>query len=290
MTQEQLDKIEAQLQQAQQERAEIQSQLSEILFFLKQWRPYDPSELESQLLEIKTELLEARKERFQLQSLVSDMPSRLQKANQEIVRDVATELTEPLLHQLSDLQGQFQKEIREIQSLLEKNNQKQTPNVNEPIPVGNSDYEILRNLLAAGKWKEADIETKNIWLKVCGLEKENRIDKAEIKKLPCEALRAIDQLWVNYSNERFGFSVQRRIFESIGGKVGVDDYTKYCCFGERVGWLVGNRWLCESDLEFALNAPLGHFPVAPFFALIRGIRSRKLYFSDFFGRIDACGV
>ncbi len=33
----------------------------------------------------------------------------------------------------------------------------------------------------------------------------------------CEDLRTIDQLWVKYSNGRFGFSVQKRIWHSIGG-------------------------------------------------------------------------
>ena len=41
---------------------------------------------------------------------------------------------------------------------------------------------------------------------------------------PCDDLRTIDQLWVHYSNGKFGFSVQKKIYmDELGG---TRDYDK----------------------------------------------------------------
>jgi eukaryotic-like serine/threonine-protein kinase len=79
------------------------------------------------------------------------------------------------------------------------------------------DYSKLRDLLAAGKWKEADEETLRVMLAVAKREDEGWFNKESIDNFPCADLRTIDQLWVKYSNGRFGFSVQKRIYQSLGG-------------------------------------------------------------------------
>ncbi|MBD2180466.1 serine/threonine-protein kinase, partial [Aerosakkonema funiforme] len=123
------------------------------------------------------------------------------------------------------------------------------------------DYRKLRDLLKAGNWKEADEETGRVMLKVAGREKEGRLDFPDIEKFPCTDLRTIDRLWVKYSNGRFGFSVQKRIWESVGGKPGKYDYETYKKFGEKVGWYVKEKgWKYISDITFSLNAPQGHLP------------------------------
>ncbi len=76
-------------------------------------------------------------------------------------------------------------------------------------------YTRLRDLLAAGKWKEADMETKQVMLAVAKREKEGRLDERSIDNFPCEDLRTIDQLWVKYSGGKFGFSVQKRIYQGL---------------------------------------------------------------------------
>src|SRR5919202_2058669 len=78
------------------------------------------------------------------------------------------------------------------------------------------DYTRLRDLLAAGEWQEADRETQAVMLKVSGREQEGWIRVTDMEKFPCEALSSIDQLWVKYSHGRFGFSVQQRIWQSVG--------------------------------------------------------------------------
>lgn len=78
------------------------------------------------------------------------------------------------------------------------------------------DYRQLRDLLAVGKWKEADAETARVMLAAMKREKEGWLREEDTWFFPCEDLRTIDQLWVKYSNGRFGFSVQKRIYQSLG--------------------------------------------------------------------------
>jgi HTH-type transcriptional regulator/antitoxin HigA len=59
-----------------------------------------------------------------------------------------------------------------------------------------------------------------------------------IENFPCDDLRTIDQLWVKYSQGRFGFSVQKKIWLEVGGKV---DYDTECKLGDRVGWRKGGK-------------------------------------------------
>jgi eukaryotic-like serine/threonine-protein kinase len=122
------------------------------------------------------------------------------------------------------------------------------------------DYINLRNLLAAKKWKEADKETARVMSKVAGREKEGWLDDKSIEKFPCEDLRTIDQLWVKYSNGRFGFSVQKRIYQSLGGTKEYDSKV-WEKFGDRVGWRKNNSWLRHGDLTFSAQAPEAHLPV-----------------------------
>ncbi|MEK0188593.1 GUN4 domain-containing protein, partial [Microcoleus anatoxicus] len=119
------------------------------------------------------------------------------------------------------------------------------------------DYINLRNLLAAGKWKEADQETTKVMLKVAGREEEGWLDDSSIDNFPCEDLRTIDQLWVKYSQGRFGFSVQKKIWLECGGKV---DYDTECKLGDRVGWRKGGSWLNYENLTFNKQAQEGHLP------------------------------
>jgi serine/threonine protein kinase len=123
------------------------------------------------------------------------------------------------------------------------------------------DYTQLRALLAAKDWREADRETRKKMLEVMGQERRGYLDNEDIEKFPCTDLRTIDQLWVHYSNERFGFSVQKRIWTEEGGKPGVYNLTVYEKFGHRVGWRLNNNWKLYSETQFTLNASPGHLPL-----------------------------
>ncbi len=111
---------------------------------------------------------------------------------------------------------------------------------------------------------------------VAAREKEGWIDPQSMKKFPCTDLRTIDQLWVKYSNGKFGFSVQRRIWQEVG-----QDWDK---FGQRTGWLLNNKWLNYDDLTFELRAPAGHLPARR----VGGAEGFKNLWNIFSPRRDAC--
>ncbi len=79
-----------------------------------------------------------------------------------------------------------------------------------------------------------------------------------IEDIPCTDLRTIDQLWVKYSDGHFGFSVQKRIWEELGGKV---DAQTENMLAERIGWSKGGRWLYACDLTFSLALNEGFLPL-----------------------------
>ncbi len=125
------------------------------------------------------------------------------------------------------------------------------------------DYRKLRDLLAAKDWKEADEETERVMLQAAGREEEGWLRVEDIDNFPCEDLRTIDQLWLKYSDGRFGFSVQKDIYQELGGTREYDDKI-WEAFGDRVGWRQGGDWLSYSKLNWASNSsvvsPPGHLP------------------------------
>ncbi|MEG4110159.1 serine/threonine-protein kinase [Microcoleus sp. S13_C5] len=135
-----------------------------------------------------------------------------------------------------------------------------SPETTRVVSAVGMDYiNLLRNLLAAKKWKDADGVTFTLMLKVADREKEGRLDTESIDKFPCEDLRIIDQLWVEYSNGRFGFSVQKRIYQSLGGTREYN-WEVWKKFGDKIGWIKNNRWLCYNDLTFSDLAVQAHLP------------------------------
>jgi len=78
-------------------------------------------------------------------------------------------------------------------------------------------------------------------LAVAGRENVGWLDVESIDKLPCEDLSIIDLLWGKYSDGRFGFSVPKRIYQSLGGTRSYDEKI-WQAFGDSVGWRSGREW------------------------------------------------
>ena len=127
------------------------------------------------------------------------------------------------------------------------------------LQTSNMDYRKLRDYLAQGKWKEADEETTRVMLAVAKREEESWLDDENIDNFPCEDLRTIDQLWVKHSKGKFGFSVQKRIYQGFGG---TREYNSeiWRQFGDKVGWRKGGDWLYYKDITFDKKARRGHLP------------------------------
>ena len=98
------------------------------------------------------------------------------------------------------------------------------------------DYSKLRDLLAAQNWEEADKETYEVMIKAVGKKSGDWFTRDELLNFPCQDLRTIDQLWVQYSKGRFGFSVQKEIYLSVGGRLGSYEPETFLRFYETVGW------------------------------------------------------
>ncbi|MGL5082828.1 MAG: GUN4 domain-containing protein [Microcoleaceae cyanobacterium] len=148
-------------------------------------------------------------------------------------------------------------------------------------------YGKLRNFLAAQQFREADEETLRVMLEISGQGSQDQITPEGILQFPCSSIQLIDQLWVKYSGGRFGFSVQNRIYQELGGN---DDITRIDMdllhqVGDRLGARENNKWIAYTDLNFSLAAPEGCFPAAwwqsPYGAKM------IVYFC---ARIIACGI
>ncbi|MBW4594942.1 MAG: GUN4 domain-containing protein [Brasilonema angustatum HA4187-MV1] len=136
------------------------------------------------------------------------------------------------------------------------------------------DYTKLRDLLAAQKWKEADYETYLVMLQAVGRKEHDWIREEELLNFPCTDLRIIDQLWVKYSNGHFGFSVQKEIYFSVGGKLNSEyDEEAWNKFGDRVGWSREENWISYEQLTFDTTAPKGHLPLRCCWLLLGGVFS-----------------
>ncbi|MEP0945447.1 serine/threonine-protein kinase [Leptolyngbya subtilissima DQ-A4] len=126
------------------------------------------------------------------------------------------------------------------------------------------DYTHLRDLLKAGKWRNADQETYEAMIRTVGKKTDNWFTTDELLNFPCTDLRTIDRLWVKYSQGKFGFSVQKQIYIECGAKLdgkypGDKIWDEFC---NRIGWRKDDKPLVYYD-DLKANpslSPTGEFP------------------------------
>ncbi|WP_414551411.1 GUN4 domain-containing protein [Anabaena sp. CCY 0017] len=58
------------------------------------------------------------------------------------------------------------------------------------------------------KWRDADLETRIILLKLANKQQEGYLTTDDLRTIPAQDLQNINTLWLEYSQERFGFSIQ----------------------------------------------------------------------------------
>jgi GUN4-like len=155
--------------------------------------------------------------------------------------------------------------------------------VNFSNPNNNPDYQRLQTLLQTSNWKEADHETYLVMLRVMGYSKGNWLRPEDFDRFPCQDLHLIDRLWVEWSDRRFGFSIQHRIWDEVE--------QDYQAFGNQVGWRVDGCWIDYDHLTFQSSAPLGHLPSG----WVKDCNLESCVdgcgyvgFEDLFDRLDAC--
>jgi serine/threonine protein kinase len=119
------------------------------------------------------------------------------------------------------------------------------------------DYRNLEDLLRRQQWEEADIITFETMLRICNRHEFLRVEDIDI--FPCEDLQIIDQLWLKYSQEKFGFSIQKQIFDRLDNGQQYNDKL-WDDFGLIIGWRKGNKNIRYDRAIFDINAPRGHLP------------------------------
>ena len=116
-------------------------------------------------------------------------------------------------------------------------------------------------MLKAGKWRDADLETWELMKKLTKREQEGWLGVEDVKNFPRQELRKMDQLWVKYSNGKFGFSVQKQIrLELRRESNGESDWDTYKKLSDHVGWRKHDTWLSYDSYTFSTNAPPGYLP------------------------------
>ena len=174
----------------------------------------------------------------------------------------------------------------------------------------------LENFLKNGQWREADEETTRLMLLIAKREDEGWLDQESIEKFPCEDLRTIDKLWVDYSNGKFGFSVQKKVWMACGGVPGQCDFDVYkkfaeqkiveqkkvwvACdgvsgqynfvdvyekFAEEVGWRLAGDWSGYDELNFlSKGSKHAHLPLFGYLFV------QDVVSCEFFSRVASCNL
>jgi hypothetical protein len=128
----------------------------------------------------------------------------------------------------------------------------------------NLDYQPLQQLLAQQDFQGADVVTLQ---KLCELAGSAAIERkwlyfTEVENIPVEDLQTIDRLWLVSSEGKFGFSVQRRIWLSVG--------KNFSQLWTKIDWKSGNNWTrYPKEFTWNLSAPKGHLPLSN---QLRGVR------------------
>ncbi|HBB34389.1 MAG TPA: hypothetical protein DDZ80_03600 [Cyanobacteria bacterium UBA8803] len=126
------------------------------------------------------------------------------------------------------------------------------------------DYTPLQQQLAKQDFKASDSVTL---AKLCELAGPTAIQRkwlyfSEVEKFPITDLQTIDALWFIHSQGKFGFSVQRELWLSLG-----KNWEK---LWPKIGWKTGNNWTrYPHEFTWDLSAPKGHLPLSN---QLRGVR------------------
>jgi hypothetical protein len=165
-------------------------------------------------------------------------------------------------------------------------------------------YTRLAQLLSQRQWVDADQETADKILEICG---KNVLDIEDISQLPCEDLGLIDGLWVRHSGGHFGFSVQAELWASMERHRRIESNEELLVrnneFADVIGWRREGEWLFKNDhiaLTWNLSAPRGHLPGAliPVYLKINAEGEKAVgwmwwmgfCFNVFFTRVLSCGI
>jgi len=132
-----------------------------------------------------------------------------------------------------------------------------------PSDVG-FDYSPLQRYLLNECYEDADRFTSSKLRELAGEKavKRGYVYFSEVESIPSIDLSTLDKLWVVYSRGKFGFTVQAKILDSLGGR--------YDKLWPRIGWKKDGIWTrYPKAFNWSIEAPNGHMPLVN---QLRGVR------------------
>lgn len=127
-------------------------------------------------------------------------------------------------------------------------------------------YNRLEQALIQANWREADLVTTDLLLRISGRKIFGDIPFGSIENFSCKDIKEIDYLWGKYSTNKFGFSVQIRQWESMIASHKSENFSSnFNIFENQVGWdraglNTHDKMQGYDRLNFSLNAPNGELP------------------------------
>lgn len=119
-------------------------------------------------------------------------------------------------------------------------------------------YDKLEEYLMQNNWRKADEETAFIFYQLMVMNNHKNFFTL-FENISLDIIYKIDQLWMRYSDDKFGIKGQSKIYQNLGGN---EEYNKEKleCFGDRVGWREAEKWLSYQDLSWDTTSRLFHLP------------------------------
>uniref|UniRef100_A0A7N0TUS5 GUN4-like domain-containing protein n=1 Tax=Kalanchoe fedtschenkoi TaxID=63787 RepID=A0A7N0TUS5_KALFE len=131
--------------------------------------------------------------------------------------------------------------------------------------ASSTSLDLLATHLAAQDFRQADEETRRLLIALAGeaAVKRGYVYFSEVQFINSSDLKAIDDLWLKHSNNKFGYSVQKGVWEKS-----TRDFTTFFI---RVGWMkkldtevtqyIYRAFPNEFTWELTPETPVGHLPL-----------------------------
>lgn len=119
--------------------------------------------------------------------------------------------------------------------------------------------DIIKEFLAKKSFYEADLATIKLFLN-SNYATSKIITHTLIENVPCSVFSEIDELWRNFSDNKFGFKAQIAIWNAIPQQP-ISPYSQLTKFADALGWRKDNNWIKEfPEMMQYDDLPYGHFP------------------------------
>ena len=145
----------------------------------------------------------------------------------------------------------------------------------------------LGALLLKQEWRAADAETRRLLIEDVDVGGYTGVDADEASRIDCGLLSSIDTRWSEASGGRFGLRVQEGVLAETNAK-GFSSNETWREFGREVGWVHGREWITSADVDYSIEAPVGHLPYIP--GIGTAVTTGRVYegFLVFYSRVADC--